>query len=720
MSVTSSLPALENWLAQARQRSALLDAQASALQLALARVNAKAQALQDQAAAPRTLALCGAGQASKAFLLSALCGSEQGRLPVTPGKHLDYLAHINPGHNATAMALRFTSRPAISDAFPLTLRLFSEAELVTLFIAHYHQQPHPRGLDDALLRKRLDELQPLRQPMADGAITTASLATIVDGFTRRVGARARTVQMDTWHRFATLIPHLSLSERSQLYALLWGDQRELTAQWFALAETLQLLGHHAHIAAPLSLLVDNFSLPEEGFLLCEHQEGTTARDVLVCAIDGDTLQPALSVSVSQLALLCAELALPLENPCALGDVDLLDVPAPACSAAAPLWQTKRAFLLERYRQQAGIDLLVICGATPDRISTPSVARTLLRWVDDTHPVQEDTLPGLVWAITPGDGRFSGEQHLDDGVQRLLGKPGQRWGTLQALDSRSLPRLLEWLSEALSMTRRTKRHAVQQQRLRQTLVETFAHYHSDNAAAAEAEPSIRALQRQASRHGDILAALLPSVATLQALCDSPDAAPVTRAQGLFDQHIDLFAEPLIASEQSGTDQGSLATRTHQLWINHVRQWSQQPEQARLLDLEPSVLVWLGETLIVASYRLKLDTQLEKIAAEEGVCGALLYAGLGNFITWLGVNDLPVEARPASRVNAGQPVFAPQPGCNTRLTKLSEQPAHAATGYVYDWLVTLYHLARGNQGYQHPQAVTAQDKQALVEIVSTLSY
>src|SRR5690606_30647083 len=131
--------------------------------------------------------------------------------------------------------------------------------------------------------------------------------------------------------------HLSLSERSQLYALLWGDQRELTAQWFALAETLQLLGHHAHLAAPLSLLVDNFSLPEEGFLLCEHQEGTTARDVLVCAIDGDTLQPALSVSVSQLALLCAELALPLENPCSLGDVDLLDVPAPACSAAAPLW-----------------------------------------------------------------------------------------------------------------------------------------------------------------------------------------------------------------------------------------------------------------------------------------------------------------------------------------------------------------------------------------------
>jgi len=76
----------------------------------------------------------------------------------------------------------------------------------------------------------------------------------------------------------------------------------------------------------------------------------------------------------------------------------------------------------------------MCGAAPDRVSTPAIARTLLRWAQETHPVQDDTLPGLVWAITPGDARFSGEQHLDDGVQRLLGKPGQRWGTLQALEA----------------------------------------------------------------------------------------------------------------------------------------------------------------------------------------------------------------------------------------------------------------------------------------------
>jgi len=52
----------------------------------------------------------------------------------------------------------------------------------------------------------------------------------------------------------------------------------------------------------------------------------------------------------------------------------------------------------------------------------------------------------------------------------------------------------------------------------------------------------------------------------------------------------------------------------------------------------------------------------------------------------------------------------------LTKLSEQPAHAATGYVYDWLVMLYHQARGNEGYQHPEALKASDRQALMALLS----
>lgn len=55
----------------------------------------------------------------------------------------------------------------------------------------------------------------------------------------------------------------------------------------------------------------------------------------------------------------------------------------------------------------------------------------MNWVKETQPAEESALPGLVWAITPHDARFTTRQNLDEAVQHLLGKPGLRWGTLQA-------------------------------------------------------------------------------------------------------------------------------------------------------------------------------------------------------------------------------------------------------------------------------------------------
>ena len=47
------------------------------------------------------------------------------------------------------------------------------------------------------------------------------------------------------------------------------------------------------------------------------------------------------------------------------------------------------------------------------------------------------------------------------------------------------------------------------------------------------------------------------------------------------------------------------------------------------------------------------------------------------------------RPASRIAKGSAIFVqPTAASRTRLTQLGEQPVHAATRYVYDWLVALY--------------------------------
>ncbi|WP_448957181.1 virulence factor SrfC family protein, partial [Klebsiella michiganensis] len=103
--------------------------------------------------------------------------------------------------------------------------------------------------------------------------------------------------------------------------------------------------------------------------------------------------------------------------------------------------------LEHYRQHIQPDVLVICNATAHHQQTAKTARLLQNWIKETQPVEESALPGLVWAITPHDARFTTKQNLDEAVQQLLGQPGLRWGTLQALDTHSMQRVIEWLSQA---------------------------------------------------------------------------------------------------------------------------------------------------------------------------------------------------------------------------------------------------------------------------------
>lgn len=151
------------------------------------------------------------------------------------------------------------------------------------------------------------------------------------------------------------------------------------------------------------------------------------------------------------------------------------------------------------------------------------------------------------------------------------------------------------------------------------------------------------------------------------------------------------------------------------MNHVRQWMQSEEHAAQLGIDVATLHWLGDTLIIASYRLDLAARLETLAAHEGLSGAQLRAELGNFVSWLGFERVPQAERPASRVNPNERLFASAVAQDKRLTRLGEKPVHAATRYVYDWLVALYTRAIENIGYEHPLDIKPADRQALAKII-----
>ncbi|MFP5593884.1 virulence factor SrfC family protein [Kluyvera sp. 142486] len=678
----TTVNAVMDWLATERHAHPALDDDADALLIRLLALDAQQQTHQLALNCRASIALFGHSQPSKAHLLRTLCGSGEGRLTVQSGsKTLDYFSHINPGHSLTQMALRFSrDQSTPDDAFPLRLKLMREAELVQLFIAHAWQRGDIRPPDSSVIAERLSGWQSLRQPQPVPGLTATDIAAISRFWRDTLPGNYQQIDDALWYQFAHLLPSLDLSARARAWSLLWGEQQELTQQWLTLAHTLHQLGNRREVMAPLSLLVDAFTLPMDAFLT---PGGNSDDAVLVHPLTRDGYQNAVSVPVATLAQLTLELVLSTEHG-VLDNVDIIDIPVPPLTDETPLWSSKCRWLLDYYRQQQQPDILLACNATAQRSAIPSSAKTLLRWVNETQPVQENKLPGLVWAITPEDDRFIHKRHFDEAIQQLVGKPGQHWGTLQALDHSSLQRLMEWLSQASQPELRQRRFAaishVRQQQLRTLCQPLLAPAQPDKARV---ETMIRELQTHAARHGELLESLLPELAAFDALCQVQQQRE-EKVSGLFNDAVDLFAAPEAIASNPLTHQDN-GSQAYALWCKHLRQWSRQPHALLSSDTQQQ----LALSLLVASQRLSLAQQLRRASAEQQAGAAQLRAIIGNFINWLGYAEQPVAQRPASRIAKGSAIFVqPTAASRTRLTQLGEQPVHAATRYVYDWLVALY--------------------------------
>lgn len=712
----SQLQTIIDWTRATRQISPLFDIDADALLTRLQMLKARETALASAQSSAATVALYGHSQAAKAHLLSSLCSSGNGRLLVKTGnKTLDYFTHLNPGHSLTRMALRFSHTACVpDDAFPLRLRIMSESELVQVFLTFAQQQPTFRQVSKSVISARLKAWQALRQTQPVPGICEDDVAAIARFWQDTIPASQRHIDESLWQQLIQLVPCLDLSARANAWALLWGEQQELTKAWLALAHVLQQCGNTRELAAPLSLLIDNFTLPAEGFLTLESEpEG----EIVVHPLSHEQLQNAVSLPLSALGLLTIELVLPTENG-VLDNVDIIDLPLPVAQQSDELWHSKCRWLLENYRQQHQPDLLLVCNAAASRAQIPASARTLLKWVTETQPQQEGALPGLVWVITPHDDRFVSKINLDEAVQQLIEKPGQRWGTLQAMDAGSLQRLIEWLSQATVPALRAARlHQLSERQhlqLRQIMMGWSQESKADpTEMPRQAEKVVRELQGRAAILGELLEGLLPPLSSFEQLSQRQQPRE-EKVSGLFSETVDLFAAP---DEHPHTrfdnpDNGTLA---HAMWIKYLRQWSRSEANAQRFGLDSAILQQLADLLIVTSYRLALPAQLQQFSPEEQASAARLRAAISNFLAWLGYADMPVENRPASRVVKGSTLFAPASGSSQRLTQLGEQPAHAATRYVYDWLVALFTRATEAPDYRHPQDVPAEARARLSRLL-----
>lgn len=693
---------LMNWVQSTREHSPLLHLEADGLLARLTHLHYRQQQIDALNTLPMTLGLYGESVEGKHHLLKMLAAKGRDEVYVQLGATvINYLTLINHSNTAASIAVRFTNTPpsVVDEAYPLLLTLLTESDLAQRLI-HQHQtdNPHHR-VPNSVIAATLSELQARRQIEPNAGMTPEQFSSVTCCYHRYLRGP---YQLDDHllHQMAELAPWLSLSDRAELLALLWGKDSALTAQWQQQAQTLQYLGGVTELLAPSSLMT-------EGFLFYGHSEAPLQNaDIIVCPLYRGRKLTCQSLTQQALASVCAEVTFVLSHSSSLTEVELVDIPA---------------HQLSYYQDRLQPDMLLIYDPVAERSPMISAAKSLMQWATQTQSQSQNTMPRLAWAITPFDIRFTQPHHRDDSVQRFMTQSGIRWGTLQALDQRNMVSLQEWLAAALSSTSRHSRLVSLQTELTERVINQFHSIHLDMSANAvsakqQGEALIRTLQSKAARQGEIIGKfMLPRETLYQCWLQYQQISFSKPAELVLN--IDLFdeREPL---SQSVCDQRSFASAVYELWVNHLRQLSYRLLLMPSLDLDRKQLQTLCDMLIRISHQRGLQQTLERVLArhDNSAATAITHAAnvLNDFVSWLGYNHQAAgEERPMSRVNKSSTIFAssPQASATTRLRSLGEQTQHGNAGYIYDWLVALLTRINENVDHVYPDDISVDQREIL---------
>lgn len=684
---------LENWVQETRSQSHALASEADSLQGRLLQLSHRQHQINALSHEPLTVGLYGHSVAGKSHLLKALLAQGQDFIGIQLGdKILNYFRHINPNTASARMAIRLAQTPPPGvDNYPLLLNLFAEYELAMQLVRQYHSQDKPRVIPESTMDAKLAALKNSGRGQPAAGMSREEFSAISLCYQQLV--RSEYYPDDgLLYQMAELAPKLALNQRAELLSLFWGEESSYTQSWLERAHTLHLLGNTRQIHAPASLVVDDFLQPVEGFLVPSASGNPPESvDVIVCSMGADGAPVYLNIAQQALAGVCSEVVFSLSHCVSPVLVDIVDIPL------------RHDGLCTNHLQP---DILMMCNAVVGAHQVTSTANDLSNWLSRTESNNDDSLPRLVWAITPFDSRFAEGMSYDDNVQRILTQSGKRWGTLQAVESHSLNRLREWLASAVNPTGRSLRQQNLQQQLQLDVNAQLAPISNvltlEKNAEQQAQALVRALQSQAARQGELLDKLTLPWGILRQCWQRYQHQRQPLATQSFT--LDLFAEQEEPSPVALND-SSFAQLLHKRWINYLRQLGYRQDVAEQLGLTPVELQALCDLLIATSYRLALENELEDALSAHETNAALATTCAGNalnaFIGWVGYQKTALERRPASRINKGLAIFAPPPQATAarRLTQLGERGIQGNSGYLYDWLVALY--VRAVENAEHMQ-------------------
>lgn len=787
--VTQGIDQTIDWINTTRQHAMRLDIEADQLTVKLRRLRNKARHLSEMSLTPMSIGFFGQSPAGKQHLISALIADENGQLETTlAGKTLNFWQQIKPGYQSSGLVARFSHQVAINhESHPVQLSLLNEVDLVKIVMSAYlhdsQQDAVLHSLSEQHITDHLQQLTVRKQQAAVAGITSDDVISLWDYLSRHDAPRQKRLEAHFWPVAIELAPYLSIDDRAILFSLLWAESQPLTDAYRHFAYTLQHLDSAPQLLAPLSVLVDDLLLPANSIMnVATLNDLNTPADtqIQVLPLRDTNIGKSVTLSLAELTFLAVELHIPLRMSAmesVFESVELLDFPdfgevfdtptdathSPYALAAA-LSRAKNAYLLDHYTEKQQINMLLICNAVNHRSEVKAIGKSLDYWVKQSQgenaQVRSRRHPGLIWALTPFDQRIASEgtKNHDEAVQRYVGQPGDSsWGTLLALDTRGIERMVSYLTKEIRRDIKTERITEQLNELQRELTENMLASWCQPAISESqqkqhiAETLLKALQTRTGLHGELLERLLPSRDELHALYlqqQNRVAELITAGDGHHDPFsigidIDLFSDTSLLPEQplptatlsGGDDDAEYAANVQRYWVNHLRQLPDNGPLIELLGITKPTIELLVAELITASIRLDITGQLVKILADNEqvslhrdtkadrqVSRALTV--LGDFVAWLGFLQVSESQRPDSRINRGYKIFARVPtsaspvGASQRLTKLAPTPVNNTAFYIYDWLVGLGEMIIHNEGYSASSEISEQHQAQLAAILKPI--
>lgn len=356
------------------------------------------------------------------------------------------------------------------------------------------------------------------------------------------------------------------------------------------------------------------------------------------------------------------------------------------------------------------------------------------------------------------------------VRRHLEDPGAAWDAMLSLNDGGISRLADYLGGVAQPETKLGRIGEQVDEVVEELVRHRfgAYYRAEGAAEVDnkrrlSERVLGALRQRANRFADLLLALQPPREALRSLylradeaadanppADPGGAASPTPAEpptdgGLIDLGFLLGGAPAVSAQNAGADSGETRPRraanpgaisfvraVQRFWIGHLKALPEDPHWPHYLGIEKGALEDLIGELITAADRLGLeDAMLGLIEAAESQTAAtrsrlaerqvyVTGARIARFIDYLGCDDLPLDERPRSLIDARRPVFAPaEPIPPGALPVLAPTQVNFSAHFIVDWFEAFKDLAVANAGHAAGRDVSPDQNARLGQILGRIS-